>query len=158
MTHHPQIPTITYQTAARAVALAIEEGAKVGVRVSVTVVDPSLALVAYGRADGTTPQSVETSRRKANTGASMRRPSAVMPAEGAVSLEHATGGLLTSVAGGVPLGFDGVHTGHDVVLLREESAASVQAGCRRAMWGGGQWVAGVRLAATGELQVLLEQS
>jgi glc operon protein GlcG len=111
MLAHTSVPTITYQTAARAIALAIEEGAKVGVRVSATVVDPSLALVAYGRADGTTPHSVETSRRKANTAASTRRPSALLPAQLAVALEHATGGLLTSVAGGVPLAFDGVHTG-----------------------------------------------
>ena len=111
MTHHLQIPTIAYETAARAVALAIDEGARVGVRVSATVVDPSLALVAYGRSDGTTPHSVETSRRKANTGASTRRPSALLPAELAVALEHGTGGLLTSIAGGVPLSFGGVHSG-----------------------------------------------
>lgn len=111
MTNHLLVPTIAYETAARAVALAIEEGARVGVRVCATVVDPSLALVAYGRADGTTPHSVETSRRKADTGASTRRPSALIPTEFAVALEHGTGGLLTSVAGGVPLGFDGVHTG-----------------------------------------------
>jgi uncharacterized protein GlcG (DUF336 family) len=111
MTTHISTPTITYETAARAIALAIEEGAKVGVRVSATVVDPGLGLVAYGRADGITPHSVETSRRKANTGASTRRPSALVPKELAVAIEHGTGGLLTSVAGGVPLGFGGVHTG-----------------------------------------------
>lgn len=111
MTTHTILPTITYETAARAVALAIEEGAKTGVRVSATVVDPGLALVAYGRADGITPHSVETSRRKANTGASTRRPSELLPAELAVALEHGTGGLLTSVPGGVPLAFGGVHTG-----------------------------------------------
>ncbi len=111
MSHHFEIPTIAYSTAADAIALAVAEGAKVGVRVAATVVDPSLALVAYGRADGTTPHSVETSRRKANTGASTRRPSSLLPAELAVALEHGSGGLLTSVAGGVPLGFDGVHTG-----------------------------------------------
>ncbi|TFC17408.1 heme-binding protein [Cryobacterium algoritolerans] len=105
------IPTIGYETAARAIALAIEEGAKVGVNVAATVVDPGLGLVAYGRADGTTPHSVETSRRKANTGASTRRPSSLVPAALAVPLEHGTGGLLTGVAGGVPIGFDGIHVG-----------------------------------------------
>lgn len=70
MATHISVAAITYDTAARAIALAIEEGAKVGVRVSATVVDPGGALVAYGRDDGTTPHSEETSRRKANTGAS----------------------------------------------------------------------------------------
>ncbi|WP_156109812.1 heme-binding protein [Cryobacterium sp. MLB-32] len=108
---HTTVATINYATAARAIALAIEEGAKVGVNVSATVVDPALGLVAYGRADGTTPHSVETSRRKANTGSSTRRPSALVPAALSVALEHGTGSLLTSVPGGVPLGFDGVHVG-----------------------------------------------
>ena len=111
MTEYISVPTITHETASRAIALAIEEGAKVGVRVSATVVDPGLGLVAYGRADGSPPHSVETSRRKANTGASMRRPSALIPAARAVVVEHGTGGLLSSIAGGVPIGFGGVHTG-----------------------------------------------
>jgi uncharacterized protein GlcG (DUF336 family) len=111
MLTHTSIPTITYGTAAHAVALAIDEGARRGIPVSVTVVDPALGLVAYGRADGTTPHSVETSRRKANTAASTRRPSAAVPPALAVALEHGSGGLLTSIPGGVPLAFDGVHIG-----------------------------------------------
>lgn len=111
MTTHSLQPAITYDTAARAVALAIEEGARVGIPVSVTVVDTALGLVAYGRADGTTPHSVETSRRKANTAASTRRPSSAVPPALGVALEHGTGGLLTTIPGGVPLVFDGTHIG-----------------------------------------------
>jgi uncharacterized protein GlcG (DUF336 family) len=111
MLTHTTTPTITYSTAAHAVALAINEGARRGIPVSVAVVDPALGLVAYGRADGTTPHSVETSRRKANTAASTRRPSAAIPPALAVALAHGSGGLLTSIPGGLPLAFDGVHVG-----------------------------------------------
>lgn len=108
---YTSVPVITHDTAARAVALTIEEGERVGVRACATIVDPALGLVAYGRADGMTPHSVETSRRKAHTAASTRRPSALMNPELAQKLEHGTGGLLTSIAGGVPLVFDGTLVG-----------------------------------------------
>lgn len=104
-------PTITYDLAARAVALTIDEGKKAGVRTCATIVDPALQLVAYGRTDGMTPHSVETSRRKAQTAASTRRPSALILAELAQKLEHGSGGMLTSIAGGVPIAFDGVVVG-----------------------------------------------
>jgi glc operon protein GlcG len=54
---------------------------------------------------------VETSRRKAITAASTRKPSAAIPEANITLLEHGTGGLLTGIKGGVPLVFDGVHTG-----------------------------------------------
>lgn len=104
-------PTITYDLAARAVALTIEEGKTAGVRTCATIVDPALQLVAYGRTDGMTPHSVETSRRKAQTAASTRRPSALILPELAQKLEHGSGGMLTSIAGGVPIAFDGVVVG-----------------------------------------------
>lgn len=110
-TTYTETPAVSYDTAAHAVAVAIEEGARRGVAVSATVVDPALGLVAYGRADGTTPHSVETSRRKATTAASTRRPSAALPSGLAVTLEHGSGGLLTSIPGGLPLSFNGIHTG-----------------------------------------------
>ena len=90
-----------------AVNAAIEEGAKQGVTVSVAIVDPSLTLVAFGKADGATPHSVETSRRKANTAASTRKATGWMPDTLAVTLPMGTGNLLTNVPGGFPLRFDG---------------------------------------------------
>ncbi|HEY9471422.1 MAG TPA: heme-binding protein [Propionibacteriaceae bacterium] len=111
MTNHLNVPTITYATAARIVAMALEISAVAGVRGVVTVVDPAMQLVAFGRADGATPHSVETSRRKADTAASTRRPSMAMRADLTIALEHGSGGRLTSIAGGVPLAFDGIHIG-----------------------------------------------
>lgn len=111
MSDYTTIPAITYTKAAEAVRLTIESGADRGLALCAAVVDPALGLVAYGRADGLTPHSVETSRRKANTAASTRNPSASVPTELADAMENGTGGLLTRIPGGVPLVFDGVLVG-----------------------------------------------
>ena len=111
MSAYTTVNVVTYETAARAVALTLEEGEKLGLKLCATVVDPSLGPVAYGRADGMTPHSVETSKRKAQTAASTRKPSAAILPELATKLELGSGGILTSIAGGVPLSFDGVHVG-----------------------------------------------
>ncbi|GAA5147145.1 hypothetical protein GCM10025768_06710 [Microbacterium pseudoresistens] len=104
-------PAVSYAKAAEIVAAGIRIADAAGVRAVITVADPAMAMVAFGRADGATPHSAETSRRKAQTSASTRKPTAALPAELAVALEHGTGGLLTSIKGGVPLVFDGVHVG-----------------------------------------------
>ncbi|MGM7678544.1 GlcG/HbpS family heme-binding protein [Microbacterium sp. A94] len=111
MTTHTTIQAVTYATAARAIELGMQIATAAGVRAVITVADPTMAMVAFGRTDGATPHSVETSRRKAATAASTRKPTVAIAPEFAVALEHGTGGLLTSVAGGVPLSFAGVHIG-----------------------------------------------
>ena len=95
--------SVNYATAARAVSLAIEVGAQRGVLVSVSVVDPAMGLIAFGRADGSMPHSVETSRRKANTAASSRRPTGWMQGDFAIALPMGTDNLLTNIRGGFPL-------------------------------------------------------
>ncbi len=102
---------VTTDAALRVIATALAEGAKAGVKVSATVVDPAMGLVAFARADGATPHSVETSRRKANTAASTRRPSGWISSELELMLPIAAGNLLTNVTGGVPLVFEGEHAG-----------------------------------------------
>lgn len=111
MPDYIQIASVAYETAQRAIAVAIKHGAERGVRVAATVVDPAMALVAFGRADGTMPHSVETSRRKANTASSSRRPSGWMQGDFAVALPMGTGNLLTNIRGGFPLVFEGNHVG-----------------------------------------------
>ena len=100
-------PAVSHELALRIVQVAIEEGAKAGLAVAVAVADPALALVAYARADGTTPHSAETSRRKAQTSASTRRASGYMPDALAAMLPAGAGNLLTNIKGGFPLVFDG---------------------------------------------------
>ncbi|MEW9870905.1 heme-binding protein [Arthrobacter sp. HS15c] len=103
--------SVSYPAAARAVSLAIEEGAKRGVAVAVTVVDPTMGLIAFGRADGSMPHSVETSRRKANTAASSRRPTGWMQGDFALTLPMGTDNLLTNIRGGFPVVLNGKHVG-----------------------------------------------
>ena len=102
---------ISHEFALHIVNVAIEEGAKAGVRIAVTIVDPAMALVAYARTDGMTPHSAETSRRKAQTAASTRRASGWMSGDFGVMLPLGSGNLLTNIKGGFPLVFDGTLLG-----------------------------------------------
>ena len=111
MTAYINVATIAYETAAEAVRLTLSIGAERGLNLCATVVDPGLNMVAFGRADGMTAHSVETSKRKANTAASTRKPSADMPGELAPAMENGTGTLLTRIPGGLPLVFDDVVVG-----------------------------------------------
>jgi glc operon protein GlcG len=111
MTTIRQHTFITIQTALDLLQRGVAEGARQGVAVSVTVVDPSMNLVAFAKADGATPHSVESSRRKANTAASTRRPSGWMGEELALSLPLATDLKLTNITGGFPLVFEGTVAG-----------------------------------------------
>lgn len=106
-----QTVSITVDTALEIVRTAITIGAAEGVRAVVTVVDPGLALVAFGRADGSTPHSVETSRRKAVTAASTRKPTGLMEGDFAVQAPLGTGLLLTNILGGIPIAFGGTVIG-----------------------------------------------
>jgi|TARA_B110000503_G_scaffold122312_1_gene186771 glc operon protein GlcG len=111
MKNHIGTVSISHEAAVGAVSAALKAGAAISVPVSVTVVDPALGLVAYVRADGTPPHSIETSRRKANTAASTRRPSGWMQGDFAVALPLGTGNLLTNIRGGVPISFGGIFVG-----------------------------------------------
>ena len=102
---------ISHELALHIASVTLEEGAKAGLAVAVTIVDPALALVVYVRADGITPHSIETSRRKAQTAASTRRATGYMQGELATALPAGSGNLLTNIKGGVPLRFDGVLLG-----------------------------------------------
>jgi glc operon protein GlcG len=111
MTATRQHTVITIQTALDLLQRAVAEGASQGVAVSVTVVDPSMNLVAFAKADGATPHSIESSRRKANTAASTRRPSGWMSEDLALSLPMATDLKLTNITGGFPLLYGGTVAG-----------------------------------------------
>lgn len=106
-----EVAVITYEAAADVVARTLAVAAEHGVLAVATVVDLGLLPVAFGRTDGSPPHSIETSMRKAKTAASTRKPSGAVPAQLAVALEHGTGGILTSIKGGVPLVVDGVCVG-----------------------------------------------
>lgn len=111
MTAYRHTTAITYETAARAVSLAMEIAEETGIRPVVAVADPSMTLVAYGLSDGATPHSAETSRRKAATAASTRRRSSLIPAALTTALPLGTGGALTTIDGGLPIFFGDEHVG-----------------------------------------------
>lgn len=100
------IPTVSYELAAEIVSTAVSEGNKMGVAVSVAVVDPSLNLVAFGKADGATTHSIETSRRKANTSASTKKETGWMPENLELKLPLGANNLLTNIPGGHPISFE----------------------------------------------------
>jgi uncharacterized protein GlcG (DUF336 family) len=70
----PKESVLPLGTANKAVQAAIEACRKDGYRVSVSVVDRAGILRVMGRADGAGPHTVDSSRKKAYTAASLRRP------------------------------------------------------------------------------------
>ncbi|MDX2250650.1 MAG: heme-binding protein [Nitrospira sp.] len=70
----PREATLPLGMASKAVNAALESCKKDGYRVSVSVVDRAGVLRAMGRADGAGPHTVDSSRKKAYTAASVRRP------------------------------------------------------------------------------------
>jgi uncharacterized protein GlcG (DUF336 family) len=71
----PKESVLPLAMATKAVQAALEACKKDGYRVSVSIVDRSGVLRAMGRADGAGSHTVESSRKKAYTAASLRRPS-----------------------------------------------------------------------------------
>ena len=111
MINYIETPIISFEAALQLVRLGIEKAEALGVRAVVTVVDPSLTMVAFGKADGAAPHSLETSRRKALSSASTRRATGWMTGDFAVQAPLGTGMLLTNILGGMPIVFDGKHVG-----------------------------------------------
>ena len=70
----PRESVLPLTTANKAILAAIEACRNDGYRVSVSVVDRAGVLRAMGRADGAGPHTVDSSRKKAYTAASLRRP------------------------------------------------------------------------------------
>ena len=70
----PKESVLPLSMATKALHAALEACKKDGYRVSVSVVDRAGVLRAMGRADGAGSHTVESSRRKAYTASSLRRP------------------------------------------------------------------------------------
>lgn len=70
----PKESMLPLSLAGKAVQAAIEACKKDGYKVSVSVVDRAGVLRSMGRADGAGPHTVDSSRKKAYTAASLRRP------------------------------------------------------------------------------------
>lgn len=106
-TSYYDMANISITKALEAVQEAINIAATMGVKASVSVVDRSMNLIAFAKADGATPHGTETSRKKANTAASTGKATGWMSAEIALTLPLASDNQLTNIWGGLPLIFEG---------------------------------------------------
>ncbi|WP_405946042.1 heme-binding protein [Streptomyces prunicolor] len=102
---------ISHQAALQIVTNVIAEGSRRGLRLVATVVDPSLQVVAFCRADGANPLNAGSSRRAAKTACADDRPSGWMSDHDAIVLALAAGNEETNMRGGLPIRFDGVVVG-----------------------------------------------
>lgn len=73
-----KVPVLPVEQARKAAVTAVDTCRKDGYRVSAAVVDPSGVLSVLIRADGAGPHTIESSRRKAYTAASMGRPTQML--------------------------------------------------------------------------------
>ncbi len=70
----PKEAVLPMELAGKAIQAALDACHKAGYRVSVSIVDRAGVLRAMARADGAGPHTVDSSRKKAYTAASLRRP------------------------------------------------------------------------------------
>jgi glc operon protein GlcG len=105
------VELITVDSALEATKAALEESNRLGAAVSVAIYNALLVPIAFIYGDGAPPHSAETSRRKAQTATSTRKPSGSFPEDRAVVAPLASGNLLTNLGGGLPIRYSGIHVG-----------------------------------------------
>lgn len=107
----PKESVLPLGLANKAIQAALEACKKDGYRVSVSVVDRAGVLRAMGRADGAGPHTVDSSRKKAYTAASVRRPTSeladlITKIPSLQSLRDMNGDILI-LGGGLPIEIGG---------------------------------------------------
>ncbi len=105
--NYHEVSNISIEKALEIIQKTLNIATSVGVKASVSVVDRSMNLIAFAKADGATPHSTETSRKKANTAASTGKATGWMSADLAITLPLGSDNTLTNIGGGMPLIFDG---------------------------------------------------
>lgn len=110
----PREAVLPLSLAAKAASAALDQCAKDGYRVSVTVVDRAGIVRSFLRADGAGPHTVESSQKKAYTAASMRGPTGnvadlIAKTPAVQGLQYMNDKILF-LAGGLP-----IDIGNDVV-------------------------------------------
>jgi len=107
----PKESVLPLGVAGKAIHAALEACKKDGYRVTVSVVDRAGVLRAMGRADGAGPHTVDSSRKKAYTAASVRRPTSeladlITKVPTLQSLRDMNGDILI-LGGGLPIEIGG---------------------------------------------------
>lgn len=101
------VDLLDHESAIEVARAALEASRNQGVNISVAVYNALMVEIVFVHSDGATPHSAETSRRKAKTSASTRRPSGWMGEDLSITLPLASGNILTNVAGGFPIKVNG---------------------------------------------------
>lgn len=94
---------VSTKTAIKIIQEALSIGEAMNMRATVWIVGPALEKLAFASADGATPHSRNSSLKKAQTAASTRKATGWMTGNLAIELPMAADGLLTNVAGGLPI-------------------------------------------------------
>ncbi|TKB63169.1 MAG: heme-binding protein [Nitrospira sp.] len=107
----PKESVLPLGTATKAIQAALDACKKDGYRVSVSIVDRAGVLRAMGRADGAGSHTVDSSRKKAYTAASLRRPTSeladlIMKIPTLQALRDMNGEILI-LGGGLPIEING---------------------------------------------------
>jgi len=98
---------LTHEGALKALAAAVAKATEMGVPQNIAIVDDGGVLLAFVRMDGAKFISVDTSRVKAISAASSKRPTSGLDPEFATNIAIATGGRMTNLKGGLPIIIDG---------------------------------------------------
>jgi glc operon protein GlcG len=98
---------LSAEGALKVLGAAAEKAKEIGVPVSISVVDDGGNLLAFTRMDGAKLHSIDTSRNKAVTAASIRVPTGSFPAGPDLKVGLATNGKFINLKGGVPILIDG---------------------------------------------------
>lgn len=122
---------LTYAGAALALNAAVAKAHEIGVPQNISIVDAGGNLLAFARMDGARFLAQHSSFSKAQTAASLRMPTGLLPTQFGVELALATGSRSINMVGGLPivlngdvLGAVGVSSGAD-----DEDQAVAQAAC-----------------------------
>lgn len=125
---------VPLKMARRAALSAVQKCEAQGYKVSASVVNPSGVLIVLMRADGAGPHTVESSRRKAYTAASLKRPTAELQAliakHPSLQALGAMNDSMLMLGGGFPIRIDGRMLGG--LGVGGAPGANYDEGCARA--------------------------
>ncbi|MCE2947433.1 MAG: GlcG/HbpS family heme-binding protein [bacterium] len=98
---------LTHEGAMKMLAAGMAKAKAMGQDQCITIVDDGGHLLAFVRMDGGRVLSTHTSRKKAMTAASNRKPTGSLDPANEVKLAIASDGMMTNLMGGLPIIVDG---------------------------------------------------
>jgi uncharacterized protein GlcG (DUF336 family) len=110
------VPVLTLEGARIALSAAEQRAKEIGVPMNIAIVDSACHLIAFARMEGAKITSIDIAQSKALTAAGHKAPTsvykeAVWPGGPAFGINNSNGGKFSTIAGGVPIMFDGAVVG-----------------------------------------------